>query len=202
MSEGAGRTEDGPCLARPLHATAVELEGRGLLILGPPGAGKSALALDLIALGARLVSDDVVLVRRRGRALVASAPETAAAAPPNTVAPSVALIEARGIGMLRTPAAGPTPLALAIDLGRGAEERLPPTQAWRHDGVSLPLIARPDLLQPAAVRAALLCGGPLDPDAPLALASGLPADQGSLGRADSAHRGVPRNRQGCSGCSA
>ena len=51
-----------------LHATCVAVDGRGLLILGPSGSGKSALALQLIALGAQLVADDRTRVSRRGAA--------------------------------------------------------------------------------------------------------------------------------------
>ena len=47
-----------------LHASAVALDGRGALLLGASGAGKSGLALRLMALGARLVADDRVLLRR------------------------------------------------------------------------------------------------------------------------------------------
>lgn len=161
-----------------IHATAVEIEGRGLLILGPAGAGKSALALDLIALGARLVADDAVLVSRHGDALVARSPAAGD------------LIEARGIGILKVPLAGPTPLSLVIDLGRESTERLPRPLTWRRLGLSLPLIERPPLLQPSAVRAAVISGGPIDPEAPLGLASGAAAHQISDLHADSAREGA------------
>jgi hypothetical protein len=45
-----------------LHASAVEVEGRALAIVGPPGAGKSTLAALLCAAGARLVADDALRV--------------------------------------------------------------------------------------------------------------------------------------------
>ena len=45
-----------------LHASAVEVEGRGLAIVGLPGAGKSSLAALLCAAGARLVADDALRV--------------------------------------------------------------------------------------------------------------------------------------------
>ena len=44
--------------AQILNASCVAWQGRGALILGRSGAGKSALALQLMALGADLVSDD------------------------------------------------------------------------------------------------------------------------------------------------
>ena len=57
---------------RPLHASAVAIEGRAVLITGPSGSGKSGLALDIIALGARLVADDGVILRREGERLILS----------------------------------------------------------------------------------------------------------------------------------
>lgn len=46
----------------PLHATAVEIGGRAVLIAGPPAAGKSTLAAGLIDRGARLISDDLSVI--------------------------------------------------------------------------------------------------------------------------------------------
>jgi len=45
-----------------LHATAVEVRGRAVALLGEKGAGKSTLAAALVARGHALVSDDVVVV--------------------------------------------------------------------------------------------------------------------------------------------
>jgi hypothetical protein len=56
----------------PLHASVVELNGRAVGFLGPSGQGKSTLAASLIRAGARLVTDDLLLVRSRGIALCAS----------------------------------------------------------------------------------------------------------------------------------
>ncbi|MEL7464965.1 MAG: HPr kinase/phosphatase C-terminal domain-containing protein [Pseudomonadota bacterium] len=138
------------------RGTAVAIDGRGLLILGPSGAGKSALALDLIAMGAILIADDVVRIERIGDQLVMSVPDTGRG-----------VIEARGIGLLRTPAAGPTRLTLALDLGEREDTRLPAPLRWTRQGLSAPLLRRPSALQPAAIRAAVLSGGPIDPDMPL-----------------------------------
>ncbi len=41
-----------------VHGTCVEVEGTAVLLRGPPGSGKSDLALRLIESGARLVADD------------------------------------------------------------------------------------------------------------------------------------------------
>lgn len=145
-----------------LHASAVALEGRALLILGPSGAGKSALALEMIALGAGLIADDLVRIEQRGAEAFACPARTGAD-----------LIEARGLGLLRAPLRPAAPVRLVIDLGRDASARLPEPMVWRFGAAAAPLVFRPAKLQPAAIRLALLTGGPIDP----ALASVPDADQ-------------------------
>jgi HPr kinase/phosphorylase len=98
-----------------VHASCVALaDGRGVLILGPSGSGKSALALRLIALGAMLVADDRTIVTARKDALHAACPDTLRGR-----------IEARGVGILSAPALPFATLKLAVDLGRTETERLP-----------------------------------------------------------------------------
>lgn len=46
-----------------LHASAVSIDGRAVAFLGPKHAGKSTLALALVRLGARLLTDDTLIVR-------------------------------------------------------------------------------------------------------------------------------------------
>lgn len=46
----------------PLHAAAVARDGQGLVLAGPPGAGKSTLTTALAARGMRILSDNIVLV--------------------------------------------------------------------------------------------------------------------------------------------
>lgn len=48
-----------------VHGSLVEIYGLGVLIIGEPGTGKSELTLDLIERGHRMVSDDVVIVKKR-----------------------------------------------------------------------------------------------------------------------------------------
>jgi HPr kinase/phosphorylase len=63
-----------PCVT--LHGVMIDLFGIGLLLQGESGVGKSECALDLIVRGHRLVSDDVVELRRVAfDRLVGSAPE-------------------------------------------------------------------------------------------------------------------------------
>lgn len=58
-----------------LHGVMMGMYGIGVLIRGESGIGKSECALDLISRGHRLVSDDQVILKRVGDALIGSAPE-------------------------------------------------------------------------------------------------------------------------------
>jgi serine kinase of HPr protein (carbohydrate metabolism regulator) len=95
-----------------VHATAVAIDGRGVLISGPSGAGKSDLALRLIDRGAELVADDQVRARRVADDVLLDAPPTIAGR-----------IEVRGVGIVTMPHRDDVPLALCVALG--SEERLP-----------------------------------------------------------------------------
>jgi len=116
-----------------LHATSVAVDGRGLLILGPSGSGKSALALRLIALGATLVSDDRTRIEADEGRLIATCPSPA----------TRGLIEARGLGLLRAPSSDSVALHLAIDLGRTEPDRLPPFREVTFLGCRLSLVLHP-----------------------------------------------------------
>lgn len=133
---------------RTLHASAIAMGSRGLLILGPSGAGKSALALDLMSRGAALVADDQVALGPQDGVLIARCPPTL-----------VGRIEARGVGILNAAPAGPTAVALVVDLGQAETDRLPPLRTITLCGVRLPLVLGP--LHPhlgAALRQMLLAG--------------------------------------------
>lgn len=105
--------------------------GRGVLIVGPSGSGKSSFALRLMALGAELVADDRVDLRAEGGALFARAPAAIAGQ-----------IEARGAGILHAAALAEARIVLALDLGREETERLPPRREIAFLGISLPLVLR------------------------------------------------------------
>ncbi|MFT3972889.1 MAG: HPr kinase/phosphatase C-terminal domain-containing protein [Amaricoccus sp.] len=117
-------------LSTIVHGSAVAFAGRGLLILGMSGSGKSALALALVGRGGQLVADDRVVIERRGAALVASAPQAIAG-----------LIEARGVGLLRLPAVPEAALVLAVDLDQPVAARMPQPVAITLLGASLELIS-------------------------------------------------------------
>lgn len=139
-----------------LHATAVARGRRGLLILGASGAGKSRLATQMLALGARLVADDAVEIRagRDGRAW-ARAPDGAAAG----------MIESRGIGLLGAPRSGPVPIALVVDLDRPECQRLPAFRYVTFAGVQLPLLHNPESADLPSALYHYLWYGRRDPDA-------------------------------------
>lgn len=111
-----------------LHATTVAIGGRGLLIRGASGAGKSGLALDLMSRGAGLVADDRTRVWPRDAQLLADAPDTLRGR-----------IEARGVGILSAPAVGPVPIVLVVDLDHLETDRLPPRRETEILGLRLPL---------------------------------------------------------------
>jgi HPr kinase/phosphorylase len=58
-----------------IHGVLLDIYGLGVLLLGDSGVGKSECALDLIVRGHRLVSDDVVEIKRKGMQLVGTGPE-------------------------------------------------------------------------------------------------------------------------------
>jgi HPr kinase/phosphorylase len=134
--------------SRVVHASCVAFAGRALLILGPSGSGKSALALDLMALGGGLVADDRTELARAGAALVASCP------------PAIAgRIEARGTGLLRADPHPPAPVVLAVDLARAEAARLPPRRETVLLGLAVPLVWRSaQTAFPAALRQYMLAG--------------------------------------------
>lgn len=77
-----------PCIS--IHGVLVDVYGEGILITGESGIGKSEAALELIRRGHRLVSDDVVQLRKVSDAtLVGSAPDI-----------TRHFIELRGIGII------------------------------------------------------------------------------------------------------
>lgn len=138
-----------------VHGSAVAWKDRGLLITGESGSGKTALAVELIALGAGLVADDWVLVER-GRAvgLVMSPP-----------APIAGLVELRGIGLVRLTYTDQAPLMCIVDMNREPESRLPTPPQRTLLGVQCPVIAgkNKDRLAPALM-AVMRAGGLLDPN--------------------------------------
>jgi serine kinase of HPr protein (carbohydrate metabolism regulator) len=121
-----------------IHASAVLVGARAVLIRGPSGAGKSQAAWALINAApahipfARLVADDrAFLEAQHGRLIVRPAPELAG------------LMEIRGLGIRRMPFEPIAVLGLVVDLAAADAERLPaqPAQATEICGITLPRLA-------------------------------------------------------------
>ena len=131
----------------PIHATSVVHAGRGLLIRGASGSGKSQLALELIARGATLVSDDQTLVEKRENTLWMSAPASIRG-----------LIEARGIGILRARCTEAM-LCAVLDLNLTETERLPVPRYTLVNGCEVPLLHKVETPYFASALLQYLAGG-------------------------------------------
>lgn len=131
-----------------IHASCVSVAGRGLLLLGPSGSGKSDLALRLIDRGAILVSDDQTLVKLAEGQLLASPPETIQGK-----------VEVRGLGILAMQWERDVPVALAIELGRVVERFPLHPQSLDLLGLNVPLIGLNGLDASAPIKAELALSG-------------------------------------------
>src|SRR3546814_16917096 len=116
------------------------------MIEGRSGSGKSDLALRLIDRGAKLVSDDYTIVRRKGKMLLASPPENIAGK-----------IEVRGIGLVEMTHVSDVPVALVVQLF-DVVDRMPPTPELRvMAGISIP--ARKSVVEGKGVSVRVDLGG-------------------------------------------
>lgn len=138
------------------HGALVDVEGVGVLLLGPSGIGKSECALELVRRGHRLVADDVVVLQRSpdGR-LIGQTPELIRHH-----------MELRGVGIVYVPDLfGPDAVRdeTEVDLVCRLETWRPdlavervglerPTETW--DGVDLPSLLLP--VRPAGSLATLI----------------------------------------------
>ncbi len=133
----SGATVHAGCVARRQGGS-----WSGVLLTGPPGAGKSDLMLRLVERGWSLLADDRVRLWTTGGVLYGRAPETLAG-----------LIEVRGLDVARLLRRELTRIGLvAACLPHGAAfERLPEPRTETLAGVELP---RLDLnaLEPSAPR--------------------------------------------------
>lgn len=111
------------------NVTCVAIAERGLVLEGPPGAGKSTLALALIDRGAVLVGDDGIELRQQDGALWAF--------PPPHIAGK---LEVRGVGLV-TLATASAPLALMLTLGSSGGARLPTATMRELAGSRIPSLA-------------------------------------------------------------
>jgi serine kinase of HPr protein (carbohydrate metabolism regulator) len=122
-----------------IHASAVLVGPKAVLIRGPAGAGKSTLAWDLLQAAsqgalrfARLVADDRAYVEAHGGRLLVRPAEALAG-----------LIEIRGLGIRRLPHEAMAVVGLVVDLAAADAARLPAREAANASiaGVAVPRLA-------------------------------------------------------------
>jgi HPr kinase/phosphorylase len=120
-----------------VHASAVLVGARAILIRGPSGAGKSRLALELIDSArtgalrfARLIGDDRLHLEPAGGRLLVRYAETLAG-----------LIELRGVGILRRDYEPCAVVGLVVDLAAADAERLPEYTELAIAGIDVPRLA-------------------------------------------------------------
>jgi len=145
-----------------VHASAVLVGARAVLIRGPSGSGKSRLALALLETAAsgrsvftRLVSDDRShLEAHHGRLLV------------RVPAGLAGLIEVRGLGIRRLPCEPVAVVGLVVDLAAPDGDRLPAPASRQAtvDGIVLSRLAVAADVEPlplvlAALSNSLACAG-------------------------------------------
>lgn len=125
-----------------LHGSCVARDGAAVLLLGPPGSGKSDLVLRLMARGWFLVADDQVVVDG-----------VAVGAPPALRG----MLSIRGLGIFKGLAvAEGARLALVVDLvTRDAVPRLPVPGNWAPAGVPRVALHGFDAAAPEKVSIAL-----------------------------------------------
>ena len=113
-----------------VHATAIEIDGKGVLLRGPSGSGKSDLALRLLEAGGVLIGDDRIALSVRDDFVVARVPETIAGK-----------LEIRGLGIVQLPYQAETRVTLVASLvERGEVERLPQKRMVELIGQMVPAI--------------------------------------------------------------
>ena len=113
-----------------LHqASCVSIGGRGLMIEGAPGTGKSSLALALIDRGAILVGDDGVMLERRGPGLIAT--------PPAAIRGK---FEIRNVGIVDLPVTS-THVALILRLDPAAPRFVEAATTASMLGIAVPVLA-------------------------------------------------------------
>jgi serine kinase of HPr protein (carbohydrate metabolism regulator) len=127
LRDRAARGADLVIVARA-NVSCVAIEGRAVLIEGPPGGGKSSLALALIDRGAALVGDDGVHLEPRGDRLWAL--------PPPAIAGK---LEIRNVGIVELPAVE-APIALAVVLREQAPRYVEQAETVVIEGFAIPLV--------------------------------------------------------------
>ena len=112
-----------------MHATCVDINGCGVLIVGRSGSGKSSLAINLIALGSILVADDQCEIVKKNNKLCVFKP---------TFLPSS--IEIRGVGLVSVPMVVETSLDWVVNMDEAETERMPDLRFTKIGGYRVPTV--------------------------------------------------------------
>ena len=129
-----------------VHATTVAKDGRGVVIAGRSGSGKSDLALRLIDRGFVLVSDDQTMISKSGEQLIATAPGNIRGK-----------LEVRGIGILEMPNAESAAVSLWVELTNEIK-RLPDGEKHMILGIDVPQISLDAMTASAPIKVELALG--------------------------------------------
>ena len=111
-----------------MHATCVDVNGSGVLIVGHSGSGKSSLAINLLALGSKLVADDQCVLVKKNKKFRVFKP-----ALPNS-------IEIRGAGLVSVPMVVETSLDWVVNMDEAEKERMPDLRFTEIDGYKIPTV--------------------------------------------------------------
>jgi HPr kinase/phosphorylase len=142
-----------------IHASAVLVGAKAILLRGPAGSGKSQLALRLIQSAphgplrfVRLVADDRVHVLGVHGRLIARSPASLAG-----------LLEIRGVGIRQLPYERMAVISSVVDLSDAGAERMPEGSAIATDieGIRLPRLAVASGCDPFPMVLAVLTSGPI-----------------------------------------
>ena len=112
-----------------VHASCVDVNGSGVLIVGRSGSGKSSLAINLIALGSKLVADDQCELVRKNNSFRISKP----ASLPKS-------IEIRGVGLVSVPMVNETSLDWVVNMDEVEKERMPTPRFTEIGGFRVPTV--------------------------------------------------------------
>ncbi|WND03924.1 HPr kinase/phosphatase C-terminal domain-containing protein [Temperatibacter marinus] len=137
-----------------VHGTALEVNGQAILLRGASGAGKSDLALRLLAKGAKLIGDDYVVLSQADRSVfVRAAPELHG------------MLEVRGVGIIYVsevlPLDTPYPLFAVVDLcDREDVPRMPEDEDAQTEilGIAVKRLALHSFDASTPLKIALVCG--------------------------------------------
>ena len=117
-----------------IHASCVDVNGSGILIVGQSGSGKSSLAINLLALGSKLVADDQCELVRKNDGFRISKP----ASLPKS-------IEIRGVGLVSVPMVNETSLDWVVNMDEVEKERMPTPQFTEIGGFRVPTVFGKDM---------------------------------------------------------